>query len=59
VRDIVKLAADLNVHLLVIGTTGHSALYERFGREPRGSHHATRKVSGAYREVTWGLHVIQ
>ena len=29
VRDIVKLAADLNVDLLVIGATGHSALYER------------------------------
>ncbi|HUI22348.1 MAG TPA: universal stress protein [Methylocella sp.] len=29
VRDIVKLAADLKVDLLVIGATGHSALYER------------------------------
>jgi nucleotide-binding universal stress UspA family protein len=29
VRDIVKLAADLNVDLLVIGATGHSALYAR------------------------------
>jgi nucleotide-binding universal stress UspA family protein len=29
VRDIVMLAADLNVDLLVIGATGHSALYER------------------------------
>ena len=29
VRDIVKLAADLNVDLLVIGARGHSALYER------------------------------
>jgi len=29
VRDIVLLAADLNVDLLVIGATGHSALYER------------------------------
>jgi nucleotide-binding universal stress UspA family protein len=29
VRDIVKLAADLNVDLLVIGATGHSALYDR------------------------------
>jgi len=29
VRDIVKLAADLNVDLLVIGATGDSALYER------------------------------
>jgi nucleotide-binding universal stress UspA family protein len=32
VRDIVKLAADLNVDLLVIGATGHSALYERMFR---------------------------
>jgi nucleotide-binding universal stress UspA family protein len=29
VRDIVKLAADLGIDLLVIGATGHSALYER------------------------------
>jgi nucleotide-binding universal stress UspA family protein len=29
VRDIVKLAADLNADLLVIGATGHSAIYER------------------------------
>ena len=29
VRGIVKLAADLNVDLLVIGGRGHSALYER------------------------------
>ena len=29
VRDIVKLAADLDVDLLVIGARGHSALYER------------------------------
>jgi nucleotide-binding universal stress UspA family protein len=29
VRDILKLAADLGVDLLVIGATGHSALYER------------------------------
>ena len=29
VRDIVKLAADLSVDLLVIGATGHSAIYER------------------------------
>ncbi|HUI21333.1 MAG TPA: universal stress protein [Methylocella sp.] len=29
VRDIVKLAADLGVDLLVIGAVGHSALYER------------------------------
>ena len=29
VRGIVKLAADLNVDLLVIGATGHSAFYER------------------------------
>jgi nucleotide-binding universal stress UspA family protein len=29
VRVIVKLAADLNIDLLVIGATGHSELYER------------------------------
>ncbi|WOJ89125.1 universal stress protein [Methylocapsa polymorpha] len=29
VRDVVLLAADLKVDLLVIGATGHSALYER------------------------------
>jgi nucleotide-binding universal stress UspA family protein len=29
VRDIVRVAADLNVELLVIGATGHSAIYER------------------------------
>jgi nucleotide-binding universal stress UspA family protein len=29
VRDVVLLAADLKVGLLVIGATGHSALYER------------------------------
>jgi nucleotide-binding universal stress UspA family protein len=29
VRDIVQLAAELHVDLLVIGATGHSALYER------------------------------
>jgi nucleotide-binding universal stress UspA family protein len=32
VRDIVKLAADLKVDLLVIGARGHSALYERMVR---------------------------
>jgi nucleotide-binding universal stress UspA family protein len=29
VRDIVRFAADLHVELLVIGATGHSAIYER------------------------------
>ncbi|WP_018289724.1 universal stress protein [Verrucomicrobium sp. 3C] len=29
VRDIVKLAADLGIALLVLGSRGHSALYER------------------------------
>jgi nucleotide-binding universal stress UspA family protein len=29
VRDIIELAAELGVDLLVIGATGHSALYER------------------------------
>lgn len=29
VRDVVRLAAELKVDLLIIGATGHSALYER------------------------------
>jgi nucleotide-binding universal stress UspA family protein len=29
VRDVVRLAAELQADLLVIGATGHSALYER------------------------------
>lgn len=29
VRDVVQLAAELKIELLVIGATGHSALYER------------------------------
>jgi nucleotide-binding universal stress UspA family protein len=29
VRDVLKLAADLDVELLVIGATGHSQIYER------------------------------
>jgi nucleotide-binding universal stress UspA family protein len=29
VRDVVKLAAEIRADLLVIGATGHSALYER------------------------------
>ena len=29
VRDVVQLAADLDVGLLVIGATGHSQIYER------------------------------
>jgi len=29
VRDVVELADQLKVELLVIGATGHSALYER------------------------------
>ncbi len=29
VRDIIQLAADLDVSLLVIGATGHSQIYER------------------------------
>ena len=38
VRDIVELAAELKVELLVIGATGHSALYERLiGSRPIAS----------------------
>jgi nucleotide-binding universal stress UspA family protein len=29
VRDIIELAAELNVDLLVVGASGHSALYDR------------------------------
>ena len=29
VRDVIRLAAELKADLLVIGATGHSALYER------------------------------
>jgi nucleotide-binding universal stress UspA family protein len=29
VRDIVKLATEIEADLLVIGATGHSAIYER------------------------------
>jgi len=29
VRDIIELAAELKVDLLVIGARGHSAIYER------------------------------
>jgi nucleotide-binding universal stress UspA family protein len=29
VRDVVRLAAEIKADLLVIGATGHSALYER------------------------------
>jgi nucleotide-binding universal stress UspA family protein len=29
VRDIIKLAAELQVDLLVVGASGHSALYDR------------------------------
>jgi nucleotide-binding universal stress UspA family protein len=29
VRDVVNLAAELKVQLLVIGARGHSAIYER------------------------------
>jgi nucleotide-binding universal stress UspA family protein len=29
VRDIVELAKELRVELLIIGATGHSALYDR------------------------------
>ena len=42
VRDIVRLAADLRVELLVIGASGHSQIYERMlgTRAARIVHHA-------------------
>lgn len=44
VRAIVELAKELGADLLVIGATGHSALYERINRESRGPHHPARRV---------------
>jgi len=47
VRDVVILAADLNVELLVIGARGHSALYERLvgSRADRIMHLASARCS--------------
>jgi len=42
VRDIIKLATDLNADLIVVGSSGHSALYDRMigSRAQRILHHA-------------------
>jgi nucleotide-binding universal stress UspA family protein len=42
VRDIVKLATDLDVDLIVVGASGHSALYDRMigSRAQKILHHA-------------------
>jgi nucleotide-binding universal stress UspA family protein len=55
VRDIVKLAADLNVDLLVIGATGHSALYERMVGSRADRIMQLAQCPVLYHEVTWGL----
>jgi nucleotide-binding universal stress UspA family protein len=46
VRDIVKLASDLKVDLIVVGASGHSALYDRMigSRAQRILYHATCPV---------------
>jgi nucleotide-binding universal stress UspA family protein len=45
-RDVVKLANDLNVDLIVVGASGHSALYDRMigSRAQKILHHATCPV---------------
>jgi nucleotide-binding universal stress UspA family protein len=45
-RDIVKLATDLNVDLILVGSSGHSALYDRMigSRAQKIVHHATCTV---------------
>jgi nucleotide-binding universal stress UspA family protein len=45
-RDIVKLAIDLNVDLIVVGSSGRSALYDRMigSRAQKILHHATCPV---------------
>jgi nucleotide-binding universal stress UspA family protein len=46
VRDVIKLATDLNVDLIVVGSSGHSALYDRMigSRAQKILHHATCPV---------------
>jgi nucleotide-binding universal stress UspA family protein len=46
VRDIIKLASDLNADLIVVGASGHSALYDRMigSRAQRILHHANCPV---------------
>jgi nucleotide-binding universal stress UspA family protein len=39
-RDSVKLAADVEADLLVIGATGHSAMYERMWLRDTGGNTA-------------------
>jgi len=42
VRNIIKLATDLNANLIVVGASGHSALYDRMigSRAQKILHHA-------------------
>jgi len=46
VRNIIKLATDLNADLIVVGASGHSALYDRMigSRAQKILHHATCPV---------------
>src|SRR5262245_11877043 len=46
VRDIIGLAAELNVDLLVVGASGHSALYDRMigSQAQKILHHASCPV---------------
>ena len=46
VRNIIKLANDLNADLIVVGASGHSALYDRMigSRAQKILHHATCPV---------------
>jgi nucleotide-binding universal stress UspA family protein len=46
VRDIIKLSGDLDADLIILGASGHSALYDRMigSRAQRVLHHATCPV---------------
>jgi nucleotide-binding universal stress UspA family protein len=46
VHNVIKLAADLNADLIIVGASGHSALYDRMigTRAQRILHHATCPV---------------
>jgi nucleotide-binding universal stress UspA family protein len=45
-RDVIKLASDLGADLIVVGASGHSALYDRMigSRAQKILHHATCPV---------------
>ncbi len=52
VRDIIELATELKVDLLVIGSRGRSAIYERLMGEPSQSDFAAPSMPSAAGEVT-------